>query len=78
MLALYEQGLGSSPSNVYREMDGVSALHEETPGAHVTNRVPDQMPPFDFMDRVPKQFAPKLLKGNTGRPDPKAHIRLSG
>jgi hypothetical protein len=69
-------GVQAHPSDVYIRENGRSFfVHEETPGAHVPKQGTIEMPPFDFMDRVPKQFAPKLLKAIYGKSLPtKAHI----
>jgi hypothetical protein len=78
MLALYEQGLEFKPIHrtyIFEKMDGVSTytkrllVHMYQAGYLI------EMPPFDFMDRVPK-FAPKLLKAIYGKSliPTKAHI----
>jgi hypothetical protein len=63
MLALYEQGLEFKPIHrtyIFEKMDGVSTYTKRLLVHMYQTGYLIEMPPFDFMDRVPKQFAPKL------------------
>jgi hypothetical protein len=79
MLALYEQGLEFKPIHrtyIFEKMDGVSSTYTKRLLVHMyPSRVLIEML-HSILYRVPKQFAPKLLKAIYGKSliPTKAHI----